>query len=177
MARSFASPGAFARFLGLMPLRIQENQEHFMRQAARLVQREARSYIGTYQPAAPPFVAWAPLAYTTLHGGRTATGQYFPGKIALGYAPPDNPLLRTGAMRASIQHRVSVGRHHAEAEIGSNSQVAVWQELGTARIPPRSFLGSAAARNADAIADLLGRAGIAALFDEGGGSTDIDLPY
>ena len=43
-------------------------------------------------------------------------------------------------MRDSIEHQV----HGDEANVGSNDDKAVWQELGTDKIPPRSFLGGAA---------------------------------
>lgn len=162
---SFASPGQFATFLGSTPYRIQKNQEHFLKQAARLVQQEAQGAIGTYQGAAPPFGAWSPLAPSTVAE-----------KTRLGYAPPDRPLLRTGAMRASIEYRVSVGQHHGDAMIGSDSPVAVAQELGTRTIPPRSFLGSAASRNARMIAALLGQGVVSALVDSRGGSIDIPIP-
>jgi phage gpG-like protein len=51
----------------------------------------------------------------------------------------DEPLLRTGELRESIEKHVE--RH--EAVVGSDSKVAVAQELGTTTIPPRSFLGAA----------------------------------
>ena len=44
-------------------------------------------------------------------------------------------------LRRSIGHRSGADW----TEIGSNSDVARWQEFGTDRIPPRSFLGRAMA--------------------------------
>jgi hypothetical protein len=55
------------------------------------------------------------------------------------------PWLRTGALRESIGHEVN----GAVAVIGSSSDVAVDQELGTRAIPPRPFLASTAAAAAD----------------------------
>jgi hypothetical protein len=52
----------------------------------------------------------------------------------------NSPLLETGEMRASIEWN----SHGLEGHVGSNSDKAVWQELGTSRIPPRSFLVGAA---------------------------------
>ena len=160
--RNFAGPGAFAAFLTSTMSRDERNRREAMDQAARLVQDEAKKMIGTYQPAYPPFQAWAPLAPSTIAD-----------KTAKGYAPPDNPLLRTGDLRRSIQR--SVGKD--EASIGSNADVAVWQELGTSRIPPRSFLGAAAAKNADKVADILGGGATAALTGDSptSGRTAIDL--
>jgi hypothetical protein len=56
----------------------------------------------------------------------------------------DGPLLETGELRASIEWNAE-GK---EGHVGSNNDKAVWQELGTARIPPRSFLMGAAMRTA-----------------------------
>ncbi len=61
------------------------------------------------------------------------------------------PWLRTGGLRASIGHEVdgNVG------VIGSSSDVAVDQELGTRSVPPRSFLASTAADAAEDTAGLV----------------------
>jgi hypothetical protein len=56
----------------------------------------------------------------------------------LGFAA-NEPLLRTGDLRESIEYTVLP--REAAVEIGSNDKIAVYQELGTSRIPPRSFLG------------------------------------
>lgn len=49
-------------------------------------------------------------------------------------------------------------RHHSgKVEIVSNDDEAAWQEFGTARIPPRSFLGGAATRKEREIRELMGR--------------------
>jgi hypothetical protein len=88
-----------------------------------LAQTMAAAYIGHYQPG------WAPLAESTIAD-----------KAAHGFAVPA-PLLRTGEMRDSIKRELDpVG---LEVVVGSNDLKALWQELGTSRIPPRSFLGSA----------------------------------
>lgn len=98
----------------------------------------AKGFIGHYQED------WEPLAYATLYGGVSPEGHHYPGKVELGYAPPDNPLLRTGELRDSIEHWSAEMPDGAIGEIGSHDLVALWQELGTARgIPPRPFLGLA----------------------------------
>ncbi len=70
---------------------------------------------------------WEPLADSTKKD-----------KARLGYgSPPDyNPLLRTGEMRDSIHHEVTLN----VLSVGSDDQIAEYQELGTIRIPARSFL-------------------------------------
>jgi hypothetical protein len=52
----------------------------------------------------------------------------------------NTPLLETRELRASIEWQ----SHGLEGAVGSNNDKAVWHELGTARIPPRSFLAGAA---------------------------------
>jgi phage gpG-like protein len=131
-----------------------------LERAARLVEAEAKAVIGNYQPEAGQFAAWAQLADVTISD-----------KEKLGYAPPDNPLLREGALRDSIEHAVG----DKEAVVGSNSAVAEYQELGTQHIPPRSFLGGAAVRKGSDVAELLGSATVMALVGEevAGGSLPI----
>ncbi len=98
------------------------------------VEKAAKDRIGEYQAAAGPFAAWEPLAYSTLYGW----GGH-PGKIDLGFAPPDNPELRTGGLRDSIHHKV-LGH---TVYIGSDESIMEWQEFGTAKMPARSILGAA----------------------------------
>lgn len=61
------------------------------------------------------------------------------------------PWLRTGALRESITSRSS----ETEAVVGSNNPVAVHQEFGTGRIPPRPFFSAAAGAEADRLVDSL----------------------
>lgn len=121
----------FAQYLEKIPHVVKLEEHRGLEEAAVLIENEAKRSIGEYQDAAGPFAAWQPLAESTLEQ-----------KARAGYAPPDNPLLRTGDLRDSIEHQV----HEEEACVGSNSDIAMWQELGTNRIPPRSFLGAAAVR-------------------------------
>jgi hypothetical protein len=64
------------------------------------------------------------------------------------------PWLRTGGLRDSIDHDVD----GAVAVVGSSSDVAVDQELGTPRVPPRSFLAATAAGGADGTVTLIAAA-------------------
>jgi phage gpG-like protein len=91
-------------------------------------------------------------AVTVRDKAKEAIGTYRYGWPALGPEAVakhgDTPLLDTGALRDSIGAFVqmhSVG--HGRAVVGSNEDTAVWQELGTSRIPPRSFLVSSAMRS------------------------------
>jgi hypothetical protein len=99
----------------------------------------------------------APLAESTIRD-----------KAAHGYKTPA-PLLRSGEMRDSIEYVV----HGDEGCVGSNSDVAVFQELGTSRIPPRSFLVSAAISNEDKIHRRAGASAVAALSGYGRHASDV----
>jgi hypothetical protein len=109
--------------------------------AAKVVQTEAKAIIGHYQNAAGPFAPWAQLAPATMDD-----------RASKGF-PEDEPLLRTGELRDSVERRVLDG---STAAVGSDSDVAVWQELGTAKIPPRSFLGIAAVHKGEQAAKIIG---------------------
>ena len=122
-------------------------EQRALEQAARLVERRAKAKIGEYQDAAPPFAAWASLADSTV-ADRERQG--YPG---------DEPLLRTGQLRDSIGHMVRDG----VAYVGSDSDIAVYQELGTVHIPPRSFLGGAAAESTDEVQEIVGGEVVSAL--------------
>jgi HK97 gp10 family phage protein len=65
-----------------------------------------------------------------------------------------SPLLETGKMRASIEW--STSHDGLEGHVGSNSDIAVFQELGTSRIPPRPFLARALHHKTDEIVKMAG---------------------
>jgi hypothetical protein len=44
-----------------------------------------------------------------------------------------------------------------EAQVGANSDVAVYQELGTSKMPPRSIIGLAGAKKEHEIYEITGR--------------------
>lgn len=160
MTRTFA-PAGFAAFLRARPQAIAAARRKVLDTGSMLILETAKGKIGEYQPAAGPFAAWAPLAETTLEGWDSPWGVHYPGKVELGYAPPDNPLLRTGELRNSI-NRAIFG--NGAAAVGSDSPIAVWQEFGTERIPARSFLGAAAFEMGGHIHDMAGKALVAALM-------------
>lgn len=63
----------------------------------------------------------------------------------------DLPALRSGALRASV---TAVSDTNGVI-ISSDSPVAVYQELGTAHLPPRPFFAPVAAAYADAAAQVI----------------------
>jgi hypothetical protein len=95
-----------------------------LEKAAKMVEDEAKDAIGTYR------YGWPQLAESTQED-----------RVRQGYSA-NEPLLRAGDLRDSIEHVVV--HHESAAYVGSNNPIAVYQELGTVDIPPRSFLGGAA---------------------------------
>ena len=140
-----------ATILGEIALKQHEVDHHSLEKAAKVVEKRAKAKLGEYQEAAPPFAGWAELADYTKED-----------RVRQGF-PENDPLLRTGEMRDSIEHVVMDG----EAQVGSNSDIAVYQELGTATIPPRSFLGGAAAESVDKIIAIIGEDSVMALTGKG----------
>lgn len=103
-----------------------------LEQACVVIEDEAKRVIGTYD------YGWPELAGST-QADREKRG-----------FPANEPLLRTGEMRDSIEHNVA-GK---SGFVGSNADIAVYQELGTSRgIPPRSFLAGAAIHKGKEAAD------------------------
>jgi hypothetical protein len=120
-----------ALFAG-MAIAVEAGEHDALEKACVIIETEARSYPGNYQ------TGWSPLAESTI--AHKATG--------------DSPLLETGELRDSIQHRVE-GR---SGFVGSDDDKALWAELGTSRgEPPRSFLGLAAQQKGEEAADTVGR--------------------
>jgi len=136
---------------GEIALAQHEMEQHALEKVGKLVEKRAKEKIGEYQEEAGPFVGWADLADSTKAD-----------RVNKGF-PEDEPLLRTGQMRDSVEHVVI----DSEVQVGSDSDIAVYQELGTATIPPRSFLGGAVADELPAIMDIIGDSAAAALI--GGG--------
>lgn len=139
MAEHEMSLAGFAAFATALGAELVHRRHKALEEAAKLVETEAKRVIGTYD------YNWPPLAESTKRD-----------RVAKGFAE-DEPLLRTGEMRDSIEHTVTMKTIAAdEAQIGSNNDKAVWQELGTSHIPARSFLAGAAAHKEKEIVALLG---------------------
>lgn len=128
---------SMAAHLTMITTHIASAEHAALEKASKLVLGEIKAEIGNYQGAAGPFPAWAPLKPETI--ARKANG--------------DTPLLETGEMRDSYEYTVKPGN----AFVGSNNMKAVWQELGTAKIPPRSVIGMAAVHKEPEIVQATGR--------------------
>lgn len=131
---------AFARHVAGLAADARRAQADGLREGAETIADAARAKIGEYQGASGPFPAWRQLADSTQEE-----------RERKGFTPND-PLLRTGDLRASIKTAVGTDA----AAVGSNSEIAAYQELGTKTIPPRPFLGPAGYENAERVAEDIG---------------------
>lgn len=94
------------------------------------LEAEIKKNIGTYN------LGWPPLAPSTVEKKGA-----------------DTPLLESGKGRDSIEHQVV---SHEAVEVGTNEQHMVYQELGTPKIPPRSFLVATAMEKEAELVEILG---------------------
>jgi HK97 gp10 family phage protein len=97
-----------------------KHQHHAMEKVGELIENTAKAAIGDPHNG----MQWPPLKPETI--ARKANG--------------DTPLLETGELRDSIEHKVLSHNHVA---IGTNDPRAVFHEYGTRSIPPRPFLWGA----------------------------------
>jgi hypothetical protein len=130
---------------------IEASGPKIVEQACKIIQRKAKAAIGKEHEM------WAPLAPSTI-----ADKQHY------GYSTP-KPLLRSGELRDSIEYTV----HGLEGAVGSNLDRALWLEMGTSRIPPRSFLVSSAISSEDRIHRMAAAVTIAAFSGLGGHAREV----
>jgi len=115
--------GDFAAHILTLQADITEAQEAAVVKSCRIIQKTAKGMLGHEQPF------WPGLRPETI--ARKARG--------------NTPLLETGELRGSIEITAPVheGIGIVSGYVGSASKIALWQELGTDRIPPRPFIGLA----------------------------------
>jgi len=152
--REFAHIGEMVAHLATMAAAETLALHHGLKKCAVAIEKTAKAEIGEYQGEVPPFSGWVELADSTKAD-----------RVAQGFTEND-PLLRTGKLRDTISHQID----GLEAVIGSDSDIMVYQELGTEHIPPRAVLGPAAIHNKDLIIKTLGHAVAEGLL-YGSGST------
>jgi len=133
---------AFARSIAFASSAIAADLEVKFHGIVKEIEETAKEEIGVYQSAVGPFDAWSPLTESTIAG-----------RISKGYSA-DEPLLRSGELRDSIESEV-VG---LAAIVGTKSDIGLWQEVGTDRIPPRPFIGPAYVRKIDPLMEAIGAA-------------------
>lgn len=119
--------------------------------ACQIVQKKANAAIGKEHEL------WPALAASTIAD-----------KKAHGFPTP-KPLLRTGELRDSIEYTVA----GLEGAVGSNLDRALWLEMGTSKMPPRSYLRSSAIASEDKIARMAAAATVAALSGHGRHASDV----
>src|SRR5215469_10800568 len=106
-----ASFADFARDIGAVVVVYEHHKEKILDHIGRMVEEEAKDVIGTYR------YGWPQLAWLTQVD-----------RVRLGYSE-NEPLLREGDLRDSISHEVIA--HESAVDIGSESEIAAYQELGT----------------------------------------------
>lgn len=121
---------------------------HGLQKVAGRIEATAKAEFGIYQPEVGPFGAWPDLAESTKDD-----------RVKQGF-PEDEPLLRTGDLRDSIEHEVE----GLEAAIGSTDEKMVFHEFGTSKMPARPVLGPAAFVNKELIQKLVGAAAVTGLI-------------
>jgi phage gpG-like protein len=131
-----ASFAAFCRIGGELMHDIEIAKKTAIHVMAQMIAEEAKRVLGSYD------YDWPQLAAATQAE-----------RVQAGFAA-NEPLLRTGELKDSIEYKVTSDH---TAEVGSNLDVAVFQELGTIHIPPRSFLAAAAAHKGEDAAKVAGR--------------------
>ncbi|WP_337037041.1 hypothetical protein [Pantoea agglomerans] len=130
----------FAREMSSASASIATGLEAGFRVIVKEIEETAKEEIGVYQPAYGHFDAWAPLAESTKAD-----------RIRQGYSE-DEPLFRSGELKDSIDSEI-VG---LAAIAGTKSEIGLWQEVGTASIPPRPFIGPAYVRKIDPLIEMVG---------------------
>lgn len=139
MTREFGSLGEMATHMAGMAVRMYVQEQAGLERALRVIEKKAKSEFGVYQPSTGPFPAWPELAETTKDD-----------RLRHGYTEND-PLLRSGALRASSSHEVQ----GLEGVAGSKDPVMAYQEFGTPTIPARPVWGPAEIQTRDTVARIL----------------------
>ncbi|MDO8039508.1 hypothetical protein [Janthinobacterium sp. SUN137] len=152
--KEFSSIGAMVAYLATLAAAQNLALHRGLKKCAVAIEGTAKSEFGHYQGEVAPFAGWPELAESTKED-----------RVAKGFSEND-PLLRTGKLQKSVSHQIS----GLTAVIGSDSEVMVYQELGTDKIPPRAVLGPAAIRNKKLVGKILGHAAAEGLL-YGAGAT------
>lgn len=129
------------------------------------VQATAQRKFGIYQPAEGPFNAWQQLAASTV-AAKARAG-----------AEGDDPLIGhyAGASQNSqwptpLRRSIEIAEHNPLlAEVGTNDPIGLYQELGTATIPPRPFMRPAGYEVAPEFKTEVAAVVVAVFFETGGG--------
>jgi hypothetical protein len=148
----FNSFGDLAKHLDRVARTMPKETAKTLEKIGKHVEQVAKEKIGHIQDASGEFNAWEDLAYDTqVEHFRT---------IERGEAAPDadvnSALLLKGDLREGIGHSVEKSGHEQTLTVGSESDIAYWQEMGTEKIPPRPAIGPAMFESEQMGRDLLG---------------------
>ena len=131
--KSFTLEG-FAKELNSIRAKVPINLTIAARVIGETVEAKAKAEIGEYQRGdMGGFAPWAELTDGTKKD-----------RVRKGYTEND-PGLRSGGMRDSIEHNVSA----MSVAIGSNDDKLLWFEDGTSKQPPRAVVKLAAHRSTE----------------------------
>lgn len=128
--KEFHSLNDFVKHLERVVKKYPAQEYKTLQYVGQFLEKKAKESIGWLQESAGPFNKWEPLAESTMRD-KERQGFVFNSDY--------NPLYRTGELKESIHHVVN--RPMRTLYVGSTSDIMVYQELGTSRIPPRSVLG------------------------------------
>lgn len=123
-----------AATLAAVPLALELHTHEALEKACVMFEESAKGAIGTYE------FGWTQLKASTQRQ-----------RVSLGFSA-NEPLLRSGELQRSIEHQI----HGHDGYVGTNDPIAIYQECGTSRIPPRPFMGGALAHNEHKLEDLWG---------------------
>jgi len=131
MAKEFKTLTAFAKHMTKVVAKYPKKEMQAAQFLGAVLEAEAKDKIGHLQEGAGPFAAWKELAEST-KADKEQKGYVFNHEY--------NPLYRTGDLKNSIHHSFNPSTHNLY--LGSDSEIMIYQELGTNRgIPPRAVLG------------------------------------
>ena len=146
--KEFANLGAFSKQLEKVVGQYTNREHKALDFIGQRIENKAKETIGHLQVGAGGFESWPELAESTKAD-----------KDKKGYAFNEeyNPLYRTGELKESIHHIVAVlNKELGQVFIGSPLDVALFQEMGTTKIPARSFLGLTMFKEKEQIEFILG---------------------
>lgn len=141
--KSFSSLDLFAQHIKKVTRKYPEKEKQVLNLLGHHLEKVAKEKIGHLQDQQGPFAEWEELAESTKLD-KENKGYVFNADY--------NPLYRTGALQDSITYSVI----RSTLRVGSNDEIAIYQELGTINIPPRSFLGATFYQEHKAIKATLG---------------------
>lgn len=145
--KTFDNIQDFSNFLSNLAVKYEKYEIKAATFALEVLEFEAKDKIGHLQSGGGEFKSWEPLAESTL-ADKERNGYIFNAD--------GNPLYREGDLRESI--RSSYHPNLRKGYLGSTSMIGLYQEMGTNRIPPRSFIGLTMYQGGHLVASIMGQA-------------------